>query len=59
MVLSAPPLAAAESNTGGLGMLEPRRADIRMVRRRIRETRVLTLRPFGVNLNLSFLRKSA
>ena len=49
-----PALAAAVSNAGGLGMLAPWRADIEAVRRQIRETRDLTLRPFAVNLNLEF-----
>ena len=49
-----PPLAAAVSNAGGLGMLVLWRADIDMVRRQIREMRALTSRPFGVNLNLEF-----
>ena len=49
-----PPLAAAVSNAGGLGMLVPWRADLATVRRQIRETRALTAKPFGVNLNLEF-----
>ncbi len=49
-----PPLAAAVSNAGGLGMLVPWRADIDTVHRQIREMRALTPRPFGVNLNLDF-----
>jgi len=49
-----PALAAAVSNAGGLGMLVPWRADMDAVRRQIRETRALTSRPFGVNLNLEF-----
>ena len=49
-----PTLAAAVSNAGGLGMLAPWRANIDMVRQQIRETRALTPRPFGVNLNLEF-----
>jgi NAD(P)H-dependent flavin oxidoreductase YrpB (nitropropane dioxygenase family) len=49
-----PLLAAAVSNAGGLGMLVPWRAGIDTVRRLIRETRALTARPFGVNLNLEF-----
>src|SRR5712671_5144485 len=49
-----PTLAAAVSNAGGLGMLVPWRADLDTVRRQIRETRELTRRPFGVNLNLDF-----
>ena len=49
-----PTLASAVSNAGGLGMLSPWRAQIDAVRRQIRETRALTSRPFGVNLNLEF-----
>src|SRR5580658_3885584 len=49
-----PTLAAAVSNAGGLGMLVPWRADLATVRRQIQETRALTSRPFGVNLNLEF-----
>ena len=49
-----PALASAVSNAGGLGMLSPWRADIDTVRRQIQETRALTSRPFGVNLNLEF-----
>src|SRR5580704_4904490 len=52
-----PPLAAAVSNAGGLGMLVPWRADIETVRRQIRELRALTSRPFGVNLNLEFAQE--
>jgi NAD(P)H-dependent flavin oxidoreductase YrpB (nitropropane dioxygenase family) len=49
-----PTLASAVSNAGGLGMISPWRADIDTVRGQIRETRALTSRPFGVNLNLEF-----
>jgi NAD(P)H-dependent flavin oxidoreductase YrpB (nitropropane dioxygenase family) len=49
-----PALAAAVSNAGGLGMLVPWRADLAIVRQQIRETRSLTSRPFGINLNLEF-----
>jgi len=49
-----PTLAAAVSNAGGLGTLALWGADIDTVGRQIRETRVLTSRPFGVNLNLEF-----
>jgi NAD(P)H-dependent flavin oxidoreductase YrpB (nitropropane dioxygenase family) len=49
-----PALAAAVSNAGGLGMLVLWRADLENVRRQIRETRALTSKPFGVNLNLEF-----
>src|SRR5579863_932138 len=51
---AGPKLAAAVSNAGGLGMLVPWRADLATVRQQIRETRALTSRPFGVNLNLEF-----
>src|SRR5580693_3524991 len=49
-----PQLAAAVSNAGGLGMLVLWRADIATVRQQIRQTRALTSKPFGVNLNLEF-----
>ena len=49
-----PAIAAAVSNAGGLGMLVLWRADLETVRGQIRETRSLTRRPFGVNLNLEF-----
>jgi NAD(P)H-dependent flavin oxidoreductase YrpB (nitropropane dioxygenase family) len=49
-----PSLAAAVSNAGGLGMLVLWRADLATVRQQIRETRALTSKPFGVNLNLEF-----
>jgi NAD(P)H-dependent flavin oxidoreductase YrpB (nitropropane dioxygenase family) len=49
-----PAIAAAVSNAGGLGMLVLWRAGVEEVRRQIRETRSLTRRPFGVNLNLEF-----
>src|SRR5580704_10862796 len=49
-----PPLAAAVSNAGGLGMLVLWRADLATVRQQIRQTRALTSKPFGVNLNLEF-----
>src|SRR5215467_16101429 len=49
-----PSLVAAVSNAGGLGMLVPWRADLATVRQQIRETRALTSKPFGVNLNLEF-----
>src|SRR5215216_5576942 len=49
-----PSLAAAVSNAGGLGMLVLWRADAATIRRQLRETRALTKRPFGVNLNLDF-----
>jgi NAD(P)H-dependent flavin oxidoreductase YrpB (nitropropane dioxygenase family) len=51
---AGPALAAAVSNAGGLGMLVPWRADLAAVRQQIRDTRALTSKPFGVNLNLEF-----
>jgi enoyl-[acyl-carrier protein] reductase II len=48
--LSRPPLAAAVSNAGGLGMLAPGAADPGTLRDAIRETRQLTSYPFGVDL---------
>jgi NAD(P)H-dependent flavin oxidoreductase YrpB (nitropropane dioxygenase family) len=51
---AGPSLAAAVSNAGGLGMLVLWRADADTIRRQVRETRALTSRPFGVNLNLDF-----
>src|SRR5262249_49405791 len=49
-----PAIAAAVSNAGALGMLVLWRADLETVRRQIRETRSLTRRPVGVDLNLEF-----
>jgi NAD(P)H-dependent flavin oxidoreductase YrpB (nitropropane dioxygenase family) len=49
-----PPLVAAVSNAGGLGMLVPWAGDAAALRRDLREIRALTSKPFGVNLNLSF-----
>lgn len=49
-----PALAAAVSNAGGLGMLVLWRASPETIRQQIRETRSLTSKPFGVNLNLNF-----
>jgi nitronate monooxygenase len=49
-----PQLAAAVSNAGGLGMLVLWRADLATVRQQIQQTRTLTSKPFGVNLNLEF-----
>lgn len=49
-----PTLAAAVSNAGGLGMLAPWAEEIDDLRRQIHETRALTTRPFGVNLNPEF-----
>src|ERR1700686_2337162 len=51
---AGPALAAAVSNAGGLGMLALSGADVETMQRRIRETRALTSRPFGVNLILEF-----
>ena len=46
--------ASAVSNAGGLGMLALWRAVAETMRKQIRETRALTSKPFGVNLNLEF-----
>jgi len=51
---AGPALAAAVSNAGGLGMLVPWRLDLATMRQQIRQTRELTSKPFGVNLNLEF-----
>jgi NAD(P)H-dependent flavin oxidoreductase YrpB (nitropropane dioxygenase family) len=51
---AGPALAAAVSNAGGLGMLVPWRLDLATMRRQIQQTRELTSKPFGVNLNLEF-----
>jgi NAD(P)H-dependent flavin oxidoreductase YrpB (nitropropane dioxygenase family) len=50
--LTNPRLAAAVSNAGGLGMLALGGAEPDHLRRIVAETRALTDRPFGVNLNL-------
>lgn len=47
-------LAAAVCNAGGLGNLHLWRADIDTLRSQIREMRLLTDKPFAVNLNLEF-----
>src|ERR1700693_3773870 len=49
-----PQLAAAVSNAGGLGMLVLWRGGLDTIRQQIRQTRALTSKPFGVNLNLEF-----
>ena len=51
---AGPALAAAVSNAGGLGMLVPWRLDLATMRQQIQQTRALTSKPFGVNLNLEF-----
>src|SRR5262245_54521835 len=50
--LSNPRLAAAVSNAGGLGTMALGNAEPARLREVVRETRALTDRPFGVNLNL-------
>jgi nitronate monooxygenase len=49
---ATPELAAAVSNAGGLGMLALTWTPVESVRERIRATRALTDRPFGVNFVL-------
>ena len=51
---TTPQLVAAVSNAGGLGMLPLWTVDVDTLRQRVRETRSLTDRPFGVNLNLEW-----
>jgi NAD(P)H-dependent flavin oxidoreductase YrpB (nitropropane dioxygenase family) len=51
---SCPPLAAAVSNAGGLGMLAITWFELDVMRAFLRETRGLTDRPFGVNLALAW-----
>ena len=51
---SCPELAAAVSNAGGLGMLALSWSSADDMRREIRKTRGLTVRPFGVNLVLEW-----
>ncbi|MDP2728006.1 MAG: nitronate monooxygenase, partial [Dehalococcoidia bacterium] len=48
--VSFPPLVAAVSNAGGLGILATAFMPVADLRRHIRETKELTDRPFGVNL---------
>ena len=52
--LSNPKLAAAVSNAGGLGTIAMTWTEPEVMRARIRETRSLTDRPFGVNLILEW-----
>jgi len=49
---AVPELAAAVSEAGGLGMLALTGLDVEQVRERLETTRLLTARPFGVNLIL-------
>jgi Nitronate monooxygenase len=51
---TTPELAAAVSNAGGLGMLAMSWTPVGAVRERIRATRALTDRPFGVNVVLEW-----
>ena len=51
---STPALVAAVGNAGGLGMLAVTWLDPDELRRRLREIRHLSDRPFGVNLVLSW-----
>jgi NAD(P)H-dependent flavin oxidoreductase YrpB (nitropropane dioxygenase family) len=51
---ATPELAAAVSNAGGLGMLASSWTPVGAVRERIRATRALTDRPFGVNVVLEW-----
>jgi nitronate monooxygenase len=51
---AVPPLAAAVSNAGALGMLGVTWLDLDLTREFIRATRGMTARPFGVNLALAW-----
>ncbi|WP_083321157.1 NAD(P)H-dependent flavin oxidoreductase [Hymenobacter glacialis] len=51
---TTPELAASVSNAGGLGMLALSWTDIATTREKIRETKRLTNKPFGVNLILEW-----
>ena len=51
---TTPELAASVSNAGGLGMLALSGADLDTARNRIRQTKQLTNKPFGVNLVLEW-----
>jgi NAD(P)H-dependent flavin oxidoreductase YrpB (nitropropane dioxygenase family) len=51
---ATPALAAAVSEAGGLGMLALTWSTVDQIRRRIRETRQRTSRPFGANLVLAW-----
>ncbi|WP_433784747.1 NAD(P)H-dependent flavin oxidoreductase [Actinomycetospora sp. CA-101289] len=53
--LAGPALAAAVSNAGGLGVLGMGGLPEPVVREQVRETRMLTDRPFGVNLIMPLL----
>ena len=50
---TTPDLVAAVSNAGGLGVLGAARLKPDQLRQAIREVRILTTRPFGVNLLLA------
>jgi nitronate monooxygenase len=52
--ITGPDLVAAVSNAGGLGILPVWGLDIATLTQHMRETRALSARPFGVNLNLAF-----
>lgn len=51
---SSPRLAAAVSNAGGLGTLAPWAVDLDTLRAQVRETLVLTSKPFAVNFVAAF-----
>jgi nitronate monooxygenase len=51
---ACPALAAAVSNAGGVGMLALSGDDDESIRRKVRQTRLVTSRPFGVNLILAY-----
>lgn len=52
-LISKPPLVAAVSNAGGLGILSAAFLNADTIRKQIEETRKLTDKPFGVNIPLA------
>jgi enoyl-[acyl-carrier protein] reductase II len=51
-------LASAVSNAGGLGIIETSSGELDAVREEIRKMRMLTDKPFGVNIAQAFVRDS-
>ncbi len=50
------PLASAVSNAGGLGIIETSSGELDVIREEIKKMRVLTDKPFGVNIAQAFVR---
>src|SRR5271168_4410542 len=51
-------LVSAVSNAGGLGIIETSSGELDAVREEIRKMRMLTDKPFGVNIAQAFVRDS-